>query len=35
MELIAEHNLEMSNDVFVITDLYLRLHQLINDGLRE
>jgi len=35
MELISECNLDMSDDVFVITDLYLRLRQLINDGLRE
>lgn len=35
MELTAEHNLEMSDDVFAITDLYLRLRQLINDELRE
>jgi len=28
-------DLEKSDDVFIITDLYLRLRQLINDELRE
>ncbi|KAG9278008.1 hypothetical protein AMEX_G5792 [Astyanax mexicanus] len=35
VELMAEHNLSMSDDVFEITDLYLRLRQMLHDGLEE
>lgn len=35
MQLIAENNLEISDDVFAITDLYLRLRQFVNDGWSE
>ena len=34
VELMAEHNLVMSNDLYEITDLYLRLRDMIFDGLR-
>lgn len=34
-DLMAEHNLTMSNDIFKITDLYLNLRELIRLGLRE
>lgn len=33
VQLMAEHNLVMTNDVYEITDLYLRLRQLILHGL--
>ena len=32
---MAEHNLAMSDDVYEITDLYLRLRQMIINGLGE
>lgn len=34
VELMAEHNLVMSNDLYEITDLYLRLREMILDELR-
>lgn len=34
-ELMADHNLVMSNDIYQITDLYLKLRELVRDGLRE
>ena len=35
IELMTEHNLLMSTDIYQITDLYLKLRQLVRDGLRE
>ena len=34
-DFMAEHNLAMSDDVYEITDLYLRLRQMIINGLGE
>nr|XP_020468104.1 uncharacterized protein LOC109967092 [Monopterus albus] len=35
IELMDEHNLEMSDDVFEITDLYVRLRQMVTAALEE
>ncbi|CAL8375385.1 unnamed protein product [Arctogadus glacialis] len=35
IELMTEHNFLMSTDIYQITDLYLKLRQLVHDGLRE
>ncbi|XP_057690895.1 uncharacterized protein LOC130920720 [Corythoichthys intestinalis] len=35
LEFMTEHNLAMPDDVYGITDLYLRLRQMITDGLAE
>ncbi|XP_054890492.1 uncharacterized protein LOC129371933 [Poeciliopsis prolifica] len=34
-ELMTEHRLVMTDDVYEITNLYVRLRQMISDGLRE